>query len=89
MSREMIYKASGGNSVPGTRNSMCQNPETPSASLRNSEKPSVAEDTWAGRNGGEMFREVLKEHGGGWSLFKHDKPLEDCKQRSEMTGFIH
>ena len=63
---------------------MCQNPETPSASLRNSEKLSVAEDPWAGWNGGEMFREVLKEHGGGWNLFKHDKCLEDCKQRSKM-----
>ena len=84
----MIFKACGGNSVPGRRNSMCQNPETPSASLRNSEKPSVAEDPWAGWNGGEMFREVLKEHGGGWSLFKHDKPLEDCKQRSKMIWFM-
>ena len=53
--------------------------------LWNSEKSSVAEDTWAGWNGGEMFREVFfKEHGRGWSLFKHDKPLEDCKQRSKM-----
>ena len=82
----MIYKASGGNSVPGRRNSMCQNPETPSASLRNSEKPSVAEDTWAGWNGGEMFREVLKEHGGGWSLFKHVSHWRIVSREARWSG---